>query len=98
MIKSIRQLDFTPKGDIFPSPRDWRDVFIYFLLVDRFDGGGDHDSHVRECMFGGGWGAFDTKRHHFFNPTHPIYQNIPQIPVIRQRKPHVPWVSTTLRT
>src|SRR3970282_1519241 len=37
MIKSIRQLDFTPKGDVFPSPRDWRDVFIYFLLVDRFD-------------------------------------------------------------
>jgi hypothetical protein len=22
---------------LVPSPTDWRDVFIYFLLVDRFD-------------------------------------------------------------
>ena len=59
---------------------------IYYGTEQGFDGGGDHDSHVRECMFGGGWGAFDTKRHHFFNPTHPIYQNIAQIAVIRQRE------------
>jgi glycosidase len=36
-INSVTELDFTPRGDIFPSPRDWRDHFIYFLLVDRFD-------------------------------------------------------------
>ena len=34
---SVNQLDFTPRGEVFPSPGDWRDVFIYFLLVDRFD-------------------------------------------------------------
>ncbi|MGH7870696.1 MAG: alpha-amylase family glycosyl hydrolase [Candidatus Binatia bacterium] len=34
---STRQLDFTPQQKIFPSPADWRDAFIYFLLVDRFD-------------------------------------------------------------
>jgi glycosidase len=38
-IESAARLDFTPQGDIFPSPRDWRDQFIYFLLVDRFDSG-----------------------------------------------------------
>jgi hypothetical protein len=36
-IKSVRELDFTPRGEVFPSPNDWRDAFIYFLLVDRFD-------------------------------------------------------------
>jgi glycosidase len=36
-IRSIRELDFTPRQQVFPSPRDWRDVFVYFLLVDRFD-------------------------------------------------------------
>ena len=29
-------LIFKP-ASVFPSPRDWRDQFIYFLLVDRFD-------------------------------------------------------------
>jgi len=36
-LQSVQQLDFTPQDDVFPSPADWRDVFVYFLLVDRFD-------------------------------------------------------------
>ena len=36
-IHSVTQLDFTPRGGAFPSPGDWRDLFIYFLLVDRLD-------------------------------------------------------------
>ena len=35
--ESISELDFEPRGEVYPSPRDWRDVFIYFLLIDRFD-------------------------------------------------------------
>ncbi|HOE46128.1 alpha-amylase family glycosyl hydrolase [Methanothrix soehngenii] len=35
--KSISELDFDPHGEVYPSPRDWRDIFIYFLLIDRFD-------------------------------------------------------------
>jgi 1,4-alpha-glucan branching enzyme len=27
----------TPSGALFPSPEDWRDQCIYFLLVDRFN-------------------------------------------------------------
>ena len=34
---SAGELDFAPQGEVLPSPRDWRDIFIYFLLVDRFD-------------------------------------------------------------
>ncbi len=36
-VQSVAELDFTPRGKVFPSPDDWRDIFIYFLLVDRFD-------------------------------------------------------------
>jgi len=34
---SIVELDFKPRKSVHPSPQDWRDQFIYFLLVDRFD-------------------------------------------------------------
>lgn len=30
-------VDFSPLGEVFPSPEDWRDQVIYFLLVDRFN-------------------------------------------------------------
>ena len=36
-MESVAELDFAARGEVFPSPRDWRDIFIYFLLVDRFD-------------------------------------------------------------
>jgi glycosidase len=41
-LTSVDQLDFTPRGDAFKSPRDWRDQFIYQLLIDRFDDAQDH--------------------------------------------------------
>jgi hypothetical protein len=34
---SIDELTVSPRGGVFPSPDDWRDQFIYFLLVDRLD-------------------------------------------------------------
>jgi glycosidase len=49
-----------------------------------FDGGGDNDSFVRECMFGGGWGAFESTLRHFFLPANPIYKSIAQIAAIRR--------------
>jgi len=33
----LEDTDFKPQTDIFPSPEDWRDQVIYFLLVDRFN-------------------------------------------------------------
>lgn len=40
--RSIQEIDYTPRGKVHPSPADWRDHFIYFLLVDRFDDNEDH--------------------------------------------------------
>ncbi len=44
-LTSVKHLDLEPKHDVFPSPRDWRDVFLYQLLVDRFDDGADHPAY-----------------------------------------------------
>ena len=60
---------------------------IYYGTEQGFDGGGDHDSYVRECMFGGQWGAFDSTGHHFFKQDHPIYKGIARIVGVRQREP-----------
>jgi glycosidase len=60
---------------------------IYYGTEQGFDGGGDHDSYVRECMFGGEWGAFDSTLRHFFKATHPIYRSIKRIAAIRQSEP-----------
>lgn len=38
----------------FPSPRDWRDVWIYFLLVDRFNCVGAPDPNPDPLKYQGG--------------------------------------------
>jgi glycosidase len=60
---------------------------IYYGTEQGLDGGGDHDSHVRECMFGGRWGAFETTGHHVFNPGQPIYQSVAKIAATREHEP-----------
>ncbi len=60
---------------------------IYYGTEQGFDGGGDHDKYIRECMFGGKWGAFNTTGHQFFDPENPIYKEISQIAEIRQNEP-----------
>ena len=37
--RKTKKMDFRPRGEIFPSPCDWRDQFVYFLLLDRFNDG-----------------------------------------------------------
>ncbi len=60
---------------------------IYYGTEQGFDGGGPTDAWVRECMFGGRWGAFESTGHHFFDPGHEIYQGIARIAEIRAREP-----------
>ncbi len=60
---------------------------IYYGTEQGFDGGGDNDRYVRECMFGGKWGAFDTMGCHFFDSRYPIYEEISRIAAIRQSEP-----------
>ncbi len=37
--QQLASLDLTPYGRVHPSPNDWRDQIIYFLLPDRFSDG-----------------------------------------------------------
>jgi glycosidase len=60
---------------------------LYYGTEQGFDGGGPDDSYVRECMFGGTWGAFGTAGRHFFNPDHEIYRGIRAIAAIRREQP-----------
>jgi glycosidase len=60
---------------------------LYYGTEQGFDGGGDHDSFVRECMFGGRWGAFETAGHHCFNSAHPIYRGIAAVAAQRRCEP-----------
>lgn len=60
---------------------------IYYGTEQGFDGGGCCDKYLRECLFGGRWGAFGTTGHHFFNFEHDIYKGISQIAEIRKREP-----------
>ena len=60
---------------------------IYYGTEQGFDGGGDHDKYIRECMFGGKWGAFNTAGHHFFNPENPLYKEISRTAEIRRKEP-----------
>jgi glycosidase len=63
---------------------------LYYGTEQGFDGGnGDFggDEHVRECMFGGKWGAFDTTGQHFFNDRHPIYVALSKIAAVRAATP-----------
>lgn len=80
---------------------DWRQTFlavayllcnlgipcVYYGTEQGFDGAGRDDNAVRECMFGGTWGAFDTAGHHFFNDEHPVYRNISKVIAVRQLEP-----------
>jgi glycosidase len=43
------------------------------------------DRYIREAMFGGAFGAFETEGCHFFNPDHPTYLRIAAIAKIRNR-------------
>jgi len=59
---------------------------IYYGTEQGFDGAGDNDSYIRECMFGGDWGAFNSSDRHFFNPAHKIYQGISAINRVREQQ------------
>jgi glycosidase len=60
---------------------------IYYGTEQGFNGGGDSDVYVRETMFGGKWGAFDTQGVHFFNEKHSIYQGIARVAKVRAGEP-----------
>jgi glycosidase len=60
---------------------------IYYGSEQGFNGGGSDDSYVRECMFGGKWGAFNSSGRHFFNSNNQIYSGIQAIAEARKNEP-----------
>lgn len=69
---------------------------IYYGTEQAFDGtqdrhdpqidSGFEDRYIRESMFGGTFGAFETNGCHFFDPDHPAYLRIAAIARIRERR------------
>jgi len=71
---------------------------IYYGTEQAFDGSEAYhdytveprrfaeDRYVREGMFGGPFGAFQTEGCHFFNPDHPTYVRIAAIARLRNRQ------------
>ena len=55
-------------------------------IEPRGDGGIPfEDRYIREAMFGGTFGAFETEGCHFFNPDHPTYLRIAAIARVRNK-------------
>ncbi len=60
---------------------------IYYGTEQAFDGTGDGDRYVRECMFGGPFGAFRTRGVHFFDTGAPVYRELARMLDLRRRLP-----------
>ena len=56
---------------------------IYYGTEQGFDGTGDSDRFLRECMFGGPFGSMQSTGRHFFNEDHEIYKFISDVNALR---------------
>ncbi|MCI5159283.1 MAG: alpha-amylase, partial [Candidatus Electrothrix sp. AUS1_2] len=58
---------------------------IYYGTEQYFDGEGGNDRYIRECMFGGTFGAFRSKGRHFFTEDGELFKNISAMVDIRKK-------------
>lgn len=59
---------------------------IYYGGEQCFDGQGGDDRYIREAMFGGEFGAFESRHRHFFDEDGPVYKELAKILAIRREK------------
>ncbi len=59
---------------------------LYYGTEQGFDGNGPHDSHIRENMFGGSFGAFRSSGKHFFREEKSLHSEISQMLAIRSQE------------
>lgn len=59
---------------------------IYYGTEQYFNGHGTNDRYLREAMFGGKFGAFESRNRHFFNEDSPAYKKLARILKIRKEK------------
>lgn len=57
---------------------------IYYGTEQYFNGAGPNDRFLRECMFGGPFGSFQSRGRHFFDETSPAYEEIGKILDVRR--------------
>lgn len=57
---------------------------IYYGSEQLFDGAGDNDRYLRECMFGGPFGAFRSRERHFFREDTWLYRELAKVLQIRR--------------
>jgi glycosidase len=57
---------------------------IYYGTEQLFDGHGDNDRFIREAMFGGDFGAFESRGSHFFDEDQSTYKELSKILAIRR--------------
>lgn len=60
---------------------------VYYGTEQQFDGHGDSDRYLREAMFGGGFGPFESRHRHCFDESHPVYRALQAI--LRLRRNHL---------
>lgn len=61
---------------------------IYYGTEQGFDGAGESDRFLRECMFGGDFGSLQSTDRHFFNEQHEIYRFL--VDVLELRSKYLP--------
>ncbi|MQM32857.1 MAG: alpha-amylase [Candidatus Accumulibacter phosphatis] len=59
---------------------------LYYGTEQAFDGEGGNDRYIRECQFGGDFGAFRSRGRHFFDESHPVYRETSRILALRKDK------------
>ncbi len=57
---------------------------IYYGSEQCFDGHGNNDRFIREAMFGGAFGAFESRDRHFFNEQTVVFRELSEILAIRK--------------
>jgi glycosidase len=57
---------------------------IYYGTEQGFDGHGNNDRFIREAMFGGPFGAFESRGRHFFDENNPTYVELGKILALRR--------------
>jgi len=58
---------------------------IYYGSEQAFDGAGGNDRYLRECMFGGPFGAFRSRDRHFFREDFSVYRELAKVLDLRRR-------------
>ncbi|MDF2809803.1 MAG: alpha-amylase [Microvirga sp.] len=59
---------------------------IYYGSEQYFDGAGDSDRYLRECMFGAAFGAFRSRERHFFREDGWLFGEIGKVLAVRREQ------------